>query len=191
MAKPAVKLERIEREAMRLFGERGLAAVTIKDIASAADAAEGALYRHYSGKEDMALKLFQRELGRFGSEISTILTHADRSPEERMKDAIQAFYRFYDRDPVVFNFIMLSQHNFPSRDLIEQDRNPNDLVVDFIRQGIAAKRFNSDHPEVTASIVYGMVLQPAIMHVYGRITGRLSDYTELVYNACLRVLKND
>ena len=106
-----------------------------------------------------------------------------------MKKAISAFYRFYDRDPVVFNFIILSQHSFPSENLITQDRNPNDLVVDFIRQGIAGNSFVSEYPEMTASIVYGMVLQPAIMHVYGRIKGRLSDYTELVHKACLKVLK--
>lgn len=43
--------ERILDAALRLFDEKGYAGATMRDIAKAAGLTEGALYRHYAGKE--------------------------------------------------------------------------------------------------------------------------------------------
>ena len=65
MARPVVKRDDIEEAAIRLLATKGLAATTIRDIAAAAGVAEGALYRHYSGKDDMAWRLYCREVAAF------------------------------------------------------------------------------------------------------------------------------
>ena len=62
MGRPAVKKHDIEEAAIRLFARRGLAATTVKDIAGAAGVTEGALYRHWPGKNDMAWELYHREV---------------------------------------------------------------------------------------------------------------------------------
>src|SRR5262249_12859990 len=49
---------RIEAEALRLFAERGIAGTSIRDIASAVGVAEGALYRHFASKDELARRLF-------------------------------------------------------------------------------------------------------------------------------------
>lgn len=49
----AVTREQILDAAARLLAERGLPAVTTKEIARAAGVAEGTLYKHFSGKEEL------------------------------------------------------------------------------------------------------------------------------------------
>src|SRR5262249_1421158 len=55
---PPAKRE-ILRAAMKLFSEHGLAATTIRDIAKESGYTNPALYKHFPGKEELALYLFE------------------------------------------------------------------------------------------------------------------------------------
>ena len=45
---------------MTLFGERGFAATSIEDLASAAGVTRGALYHHFASKEDLFASVFEQ-----------------------------------------------------------------------------------------------------------------------------------
>lgn len=187
MARPTTKLEGIERAAMQLFSQFGLAKVTIRDIARKARCAEGSLYRHYEGKEKMAWTLFSREMGRFGERLRGVL-QGSGSWTERIRKAVRTFYHFYDEDPVTFRFILLAQHNFPEEKPIPEDINPNDLVIHFIRERIETGQLLHPDPALAACMVLGLVLQPATMHIYGRLKGSMLERADLIAEACMRVL---
>src|SRR5215211_5827399 len=55
---PPAKRE-ILRAALKLFGERGLVATSIRDIAEESGYTNPALYKHFASKEDLALHLFE------------------------------------------------------------------------------------------------------------------------------------
>src|SRR3954470_17286431 len=55
---PPAKRE-ILRAAMKLFSEHGLVATTIRDIAKESGYTNPALYKHFAGKEELALYLFE------------------------------------------------------------------------------------------------------------------------------------
>jgi AcrR family transcriptional regulator len=55
---PPAKRE-ILRAAMKLFSEHGLAATSIRDIAGESGYTNPALYKHFAGKEELALYLFE------------------------------------------------------------------------------------------------------------------------------------
>ncbi len=49
----------ILRAAMKLFSEHGLAGTSIRDIAQESGYTNPALYKHFAGKEELALHLFE------------------------------------------------------------------------------------------------------------------------------------
>ena len=51
--------ERVIAEARRLFRERGYAATSLEQIAEAAEVTKGAIYGHFSGKEDLLLSAIE------------------------------------------------------------------------------------------------------------------------------------
>jgi AcrR family transcriptional regulator len=55
----AITRQRIVGEAERLFRERGYAATSLEQIAEAADVTKGAIYGHFSSKEDLLLSAIE------------------------------------------------------------------------------------------------------------------------------------
>ena len=64
--------ERIERTAMALFVEKGVAETTIRDIAHGAGVAEGALYRHFRGKDELVIGLFAQHYAAFARRLDGV-----------------------------------------------------------------------------------------------------------------------
>ena len=67
---------KIERAALKLFVHEGVDAATTREIAEKAGVSEGALYRHYKGKDDLAFALFMETHNR----LSQLLTQALGGP---------------------------------------------------------------------------------------------------------------
>ncbi len=62
---PETRKEQILRAAARLFADRGYAATSVRDIASALDLQGGSLYSHMGGKEDLLWEIVDRAAGQF------------------------------------------------------------------------------------------------------------------------------
>jgi len=189
MAKPVTKLKSIEDTAIRLFASKGIKEVTIKDIAKEAGCSEGALYRHFIGKDEMAWELYRREVEKFGLMVKDVLG-AKENFHARLKSAVALFYSFFDDDPYTFEFILLSEHNFP-KEKVSPSLNPYNLVFEFIKEGARKEALNIQDSELSAAMVLGLVLQPATLRALGRLRGEMRKKTNQVVLACLRVLEAD
>lgn len=188
MARPAVKKQDIEDAAIRLFASKGLASTTIKDIAQEAGVTDGALYRHFKSKNDMAFFLFRRELENFGAQLRQRLFQDNTPFTLRLENAIRFIFDFYRKHTVTFTFIMLTQHGFPDEDKIDPNLNPNDLSVRFIAQGMRDGDIPAADAPLIAGLAFGLVMQPLIMDRYHRLT-LAPDTVEHVLNAAKRVLQ--
>ncbi len=170
MARPAVKKERIEWAAMELFAGKGLARTTVRDIAERAGVAEGALYRHWPGKNDMAWDLYKREIAAFVAMLAPLLAASDDSLERRLTEAVRFIYGYYHDEPVRFAFILLTQHGFPAERLLGEGIDVTAAVAAFIQREMRGGRIAPADPDILTALVMGAVLQPLIMYGYGRIT---------------------
>ena len=76
--------ERIERAAIQLFAEKGVNATTVRDVARAVDISEGALYRHFDGKDELVWEVFERNYVQFAARLQSLALprrpHAASSP---------------------------------------------------------------------------------------------------------------
>jgi AcrR family transcriptional regulator len=178
---------KISQAALALFVEKGVAETTVRDIAGAAGLAEGTLYRHFTGKDDLAWELYATNFAAFAGEL-------DRRQREEDKLAgkvgvmVQHFCTFFDQDPVLFSYLLLAQHDFLKRVPPEMP-NPVALVHQVIWRAMAAGELPPGDAAATAAMVLGIVLQSAVFKIYGRITGSLTSLSETLTCACLRVLK--
>lgn len=190
MARPVTKLNAIENTAISLFADRGIKEVTIKDIAGQAGCSEGALYRHYSSKDEMAWVLYKREVEKLGSVLADILKQ-DGTFSERLRKAVDLFYTFFDKEPDKFKYLLLSEYNFPIEPTINPDLNPYNLVFKFVEQGIKNEEFRVKNPKLIGAIIQGLVMQPANLSASGRLQGCMKEKVKEVVDACKRVLKAD
>ncbi len=187
MSKPITKLESIEKTAIQLFASYGIKQVTIKEIASKSKCSEGALYRHYKSKEEMAWELYKREVEIFGKKLRNILNCGLAFPD-KLGSAVELFYKLFDEDQTKFSFILLSKYNFSKSRKIDPDLNPFNLVTNLIKIAVKRNEINIDNPELYSAMILGLVLQPPTFVVSKRIKGKIGNTADAVTSSCLKVL---
>lgn len=186
MPRSVMKRETLEDAAITLFATKGLARTTIKDIATAAGVTEGALYRHYSGKEEMAWKLFNRELDQFIKLVSEILFDLRMNFRFRLSLAVQTMYDYYQYNADKFAFILLTQHGFPEDRLISRETDPIGMAVQFIGQAIGEGEIPPCDADLYGAMLMGILMEPLVLHRYGKIEFT-AETPQVVTEACLRM----
>ena len=156
---------------MDLFAANGFDGVSIADIAAAAGVSQGALYRHYPSKEELAWALFSTAYLRTGRELDRIRT-AEAGFEAAVTAMTAHFCALYDEDPALFRFMLITQHGFLPR-IPSGFRTPVDAVADLVSDAVAKNRLKPIDPALGAAVIMGAILQSAIFHIYGRLGGSL------------------
>jgi AcrR family transcriptional regulator len=187
MARTGEVKSRIERAALELFAAHGVDGVSIAEIAAAAGASQGALYRHYASKEELAWSLFSTAYLRTGAELDAIV--AGRSGlDPRVAAMVRHFCSLYDQDPALFRFMLIAQHGLLPR-IQKGSRTPVDAIADVVSDAIAAKELDPVEPAVGAAVIMGVILQTATFHIYGRLAGSLSVRAPALARAALAAVK--
>jgi AcrR family transcriptional regulator len=177
---------RIEQEALRLFVERGVAETSIRDIAEAAQCSDGALYRHYEGKDDLVGALFLSNYEDFARRLDRAQRGAC-ALRDKIASMIGTFCSFHDEQTTLFRFLLHVQHG--QLDKVDPARaNPVQVVVDVIEDGIRRKQLPQQDPVVATALVFGIVLQTAVFARYGRIKAKLTPQRERLVAAAWNAL---
>jgi AcrR family transcriptional regulator len=174
---------RIEKEALRLFAEKGVEGATIRDLSQAVGVADAALYRYFGSKEAIAAELFTRHYGALAKRVAEI-----GAREQPFGDCVAALVdllcSLFDEAPDVFAFILLNQHAHLR--FVQKDAN----VVEELRAIMARAMTRGDipdgDPDLAAAMALGAVLQPAVFKLYGRLGGSLRDRGPLLARAALQ-----
>lgn len=162
---------KVEKAALGLFAAKGVDGVSIAEIAAAAGVAQGGLYRHYPSKDELAWSLFSTAYRRTGAELDAIRA---REPDfsSRIGAMVRHFCVLYDREPALFRFMLIAQHNLLPR-IGKEERTPIEAVADTVAAAIRAGQIGPVNPQEAAAVVTGIVLQTAVFYIYGRLQGRL------------------
>ncbi len=191
MARPAAKRSSIEQAAISLFARKGLTSTTIKDIAASAGVTEGALYRHYSGKIQMAWELYRREVEVFLAGLSPILDQAGPTTQEKLLAAVRFIYQYYKDAPETLVFVLLARRSFPQKDTSFEpvDTDPDDVIQRFIEREMPSGRSSKSNAVLLTAMLRGVVLEPILMHRDGRLRSHPTALAEKVGAACVAILK--
>lgn len=164
----------IERAALTLFVRDGYDAATTRLIAAEAGISEGAIYRHFKSKEELAGKLFLAIHRRLTDVISEAAAGAD-GIDAKVKTAVSAYCAVADEDWLLYSFHLLTLHRFlPLWEETGQD--PVTAVERIIADAIAAGELPPGDPALLAAMALGIVTQTAQNMAYNRLPPPLSTH---------------
>jgi AcrR family transcriptional regulator len=178
--------ERIEQAAMGLFVSQGVTETTIRDIAAGAGIAEGALYRHYRGKDELILDLFRRHYAAFARRLDTLQARWPHS-RDKLAAMIAECCRVFDEDPVLFRFLLLVQHHSLRR--VEGPDTPVEVVRSVIAGGMERGEILAGDMDLATALIMGVIIQPATFKTYGRLPGPMAPLAVRLSAACWSVLQ--
>lgn len=156
--------ERILAEALRLFGARGYARVSVEEIAEAAGVTKGAVYHWFTDKDDLGREL-QHDLYRRLSATAMRASDPERDAVANMRRTFEAFVdalgsfedaRFFLRDAWVI----------PALD--EAGRRDQDDALELVRGAVATAMARGEivalDPDALARVLMGAWAE-ATLHV--------------------------
>jgi AcrR family transcriptional regulator len=131
--------------AVRLFGEKGYNATTMRDIAKAVGILPGSLYAHIDSKETLLIEIVEKGIERFLA-IDRLLTASEESPQARMRIAIREHIKVVAENPER-TLVVFHQWRFlsgPNRArAIAMRRRYAKAFMRILNDGIANGDFNS------------------------------------------------
>jgi AcrR family transcriptional regulator len=159
-----------------LFVEKGVAETSVRDIARAVGLSEGALYRHFEGKDELVWRAFERHYVAFGATLQAL---AANEPTTRGKVAamIRGFCRAHDDNPTLFKFLLFVQHGQLAK-LEPGTPTPVDVMRTVLEKAIASGEIPAQRPDLATALVFGVVLQPVTFAAYGRLPLNLGSMCE-------------
>lgn len=179
--------EKIDRTALRLFAEKGVDRATINDIATEAGIAEGTIYRHYKNKEELIWGLFSSNYAALADRLDR-LQEAETGLRAKLEAMVSMFCSLFEADPAMFSFLLLVQHGQLPR-VTPAMPSPVNVVRKVLSRAMECGEIASCDAEPATAIVFGIVLQPAVFKVYGRIEQPLTELSGQLADACWMALK--
>jgi AcrR family transcriptional regulator len=159
--------DRIERAAIGLFVQKGVAETTVRDIAQAVDISEGALYRHFVGKDELVWQLFERHYVAFAGRLQA-LAEGQPTAQGQLSAMIRGFCQAHDDDPALFHFLLFVQHGQLSK--LSSDRpTPVTVMHALLSRAIASGEIPAQDANLASALAMGIVLQPMTFAAYGRL----------------------
>ncbi len=176
---------RIEKEALRLFAEKGVEGATIRDLSQAVGVADAALYRYFGSKEQIASELFRTHYGALAQKIAEIAAR-DQPFSRTAHELVKLFCKLFDDEPDVFAFILLNQHAHLR--FVTDEGNAVEELRKIMERAIRRSEIALHDADLAAACALGAVLQPAVFKLYGRLPGPLSARAEELADAAARAV---
>ena len=184
------KIERtrlkIERAALKLFAEKGVDQTTTKDLALGAEIAEGTIYRHFESKEALIQQMFAANYLALAEELDT-LQSGQVGVRAKLLVMCARFCELFDSDPDLYRFLFFVQHGQVEK-LPSEATTAVTVIGAVLSEAMKRGEIPQRDPALVSAWVLGVVTQPAVFHIYGRLSGPLSARTAEITDACWRLI---
>lgn len=179
------KRDDLTTAALRLFAEKGIRGTSIRDIADAAGVTEGALYRHWAGKELLARSLFAECARMLYEHLDGAV--ADVSGARQQLCALaRGFIGFAQTQPEAYEYVM-ARHHESIGELPPDQPLPKEVFVRVLQQGTATGELRPIHPQLGAGMMIGLLLRTVFFLQRGIIDIPETDVVAEVCGAVERV----
>jgi AcrR family transcriptional regulator len=158
----AFRTREILGAARQIIEQRGVEAVTMDEIASAAGVAKGTLYLYFEGKEDLVQALMAQVGEDILDDVQRVAQTAEL-PEEKLRRVIALLLGHMERERVLFpiyvrDLMRWGKHGKGRwRHLWDLDEQVTGLITQIFAEGMAAGRFIAADPRLLAFLFRGMI----------------------------------
>ena len=182
--------ERLRAAALLLFVEKGVAETTTRALAAAAGVAEGTIYRHYQSKDELVHELFKDHYFRFGSELNRVRAETVGGIAEKLQAMVAYMTGLYDSDPTLYRFLLLAQHTALPNIANALPTSPASVFRRLVTDAVASGEIPAQNATLTASMLIGAIIQPALALVYGTLEGTMTGFAPEIVARGLALLQH-
>jgi TetR/AcrR family transcriptional regulator, cholesterol catabolism regulator len=183
------KKDAILDAALALFAEKGVDATTTREIAERARTAEGNIYRHFEGKDELVRTLFQASARRFAATLEDVAGD-EPEPTRRLELLVEGIFAFAERHPTAFQFLLASHPvAMPKdRDMLVGPY-PMRLFVETIERGVSRGEFRVVDPVLATGWIVAMAQRAVLLTAMGFPADDRERVVEETVAAARRVMK--
>jgi AcrR family transcriptional regulator len=175
-------------QAERTVRERGLAALSLRELAREVGVSHAAPRRHFADRQALLNALAESGFDRLGADLRAAFDGADPALEPRLTAVARAYVAFAIHDPTLLELMFASKHGeeTPGTLAAAADRTFSVLLA-LIEQGQAAGALEPGDPERVGIVLFATVQGLAALVTGGMVDPALLD--ELVPDAIERFLR--
>ena len=170
--------EKIKTAALGLFVEKGVTGTSTRDIAEAAGVAEGALYRHFEGKDDLAWTLFRDNYAVLADELTEV---CEAAPDCRGAIAamIDRLCVAFDEERPVFRYLLLARHDHVRR-VTPAMKSPIRVLHAVMARAIERGEIGVADAHFATALALGPLLQTAAAIIYDELPAPIAQWRDRI-----------
>ncbi len=153
-------------QAERTVRERGVHALSLRELARDAGVSHGAPRRHFPDRQALLDALAEAGFARLGAELRSAVDGAGGAFEPRLQATAAAYVRFATRDAALLELMFAGKHRAGAGTLQESAERAFAVLLELIEQGQAEGALEPGEPERV-----GMVLFATIQGIAALVTG--------------------
>ncbi len=184
--KPGTKRPIIVRAATSLFAEKGIDGTSMRDIANAAGIREAAIYRHFTGKEELARDIFLSWYGWHCTELQRIV-NGSGSTLDHLRKIVGHEFSAVTEYSEAFVYFCENEARF-GRDLPNEIMSARRIFTAFIKAGQARGEVRLASPELLADMLSGALCAVALAWLGTGRRKKLSAQLAEVVDGCWHMI---
>jgi len=157
-------------QAERTVRERGVEALSLRELAREAGVSHGAPRRHFADRQALLDALAEAGFARLGAELRGAVAGAGEDFQARLSATAAAYIRFATRDAALLELMFAGKHREPSGSLQVAAEEAFAVLFELIEQGQAEGALQPGEPERV-----GLVLFATIQGIAALVTGGMID----------------
>lgn len=169
---------KIFKSAQKLFVEKGYYSTSIPDIVKDAGVSTGAIYHHYSSKEELAREIHETAVKQFLTNYNRDVKSND-SIFEKIRSYISMLFRWAEDDPIMVRYLI---HGRPKEILDKPlsvcSEEGLSVLLEIINSGIQKEEIKVMNPFLAAAILSGSIVRMIDLRIDGLIEHSLVEYIE-------------
>ena len=161
-------------QAERTLRERGVQALSLRELAREVGVSHGAPRRHFPDRQALLDALAHDGFARLGDELRGAVHGAGEDFQARLQATAAAYVRFATRDAALLELMFAGKHGEQSGTLNDAAERAFAVMLELIEQGQAEGALERGEPERV-----GLVLFATIQGIAALVTGGMVDAEQL------------